>query len=296
MRHAKAIHAIQIVLLLLLTAGVLFSVVYTERRFFSSANASIDAPDTESVSALPEQEGTVADSTDSEETSEWLPPIVYEPYVSSTIDAEHFNETVILGNSQAQALSNFGLVKNADFVTRIGLSINHVLQSDSGTAPIHQLDGKQYKKAVFVFGENELGWPYPKNFISYYKKVIARVREMNPGVQVYVQAIFPVSAEHSEASTTGVTNENVRIFNKAIEEMCEEIDAVFMPTSPAFMDETGALPAGIAVDGVHFGLEYCKIWAGDLSAYLDDAEPSETTETVETTETTEIITQGESTT
>ena len=203
---------------------------------------------------------------------------------------------MVIGNSQAQALSNYGLLKNADFVTRIGLSINHVLQSDTETPPIRDLDGKHYQKAVFVFGENELGWPYPQNFVTHYKKVIAKVREMNPGVQIYVQAIFPVSEERSEADTNGVTNENVRIFNEAVEKMCEEIDAVFMPTSPAFTDETGALPAGIASDGVHFGYEYCKIWAGDLSAYLNDDEPTETENLTEPTESTEIMTQGESTT
>ena len=39
-----------------------------------------------------------------------------------------------------------------------------------------------------------------------------------------------------------------------------------------FFDRDGALPADAATDGVHFGYDYCKTWAGDLSAYLQ-AEP-----------------------
>jgi lysophospholipase L1-like esterase len=197
----------------------------------------------------------------------------------------------VLGNSQAQALSNFGLIRDADFVTRVGLSIHQVLTSKNGDAPIAQLNGKQYEKAVFIFGENELGWPYPENFITHYKKVIAKVRELNPGVEVYCQAIFPVSAEYSEKSTNGITNENVRAFNALIEKMCGEIDAHFMPVSDAFFDRDGALPAGAATDGVHFGYDYCKIWAGDLSAFLQA--PTEDAQTVTETETTqEGVTQA----
>ena len=98
--------------------------------------------------------------------------------------------------------------------------------------------------------------------------MIARVREINPGIEVYVQAIFPVTQKVSEESKTGITNENVRKFNAALETMCGEIGATFMPVSDAFRDETGALPEGVAHDGVHFGYELCKVWAGDMSAYI----------------------------
>ncbi len=281
MKKAKLLHAVQIIVLVLLTAVISIAVV----RFGRTVPVSAPA-DTTQATTVPQPTETEPETTE----SDWLPEIEYDAYTPSEIERANFRSTVILGNSQAQALSNFGLIRDADFVTRIGLSIHQVLTSSTGEAPITQLYGKQYDKAVFVFGENELGWPYPKNFIAHYKKVIAKVRELNPGVEVYCQAIFPVTAERSEKSENGITNENVRIFNEMIEQMCEEIDAHFMPVSDAFFDRDGVLPADAATDGVHFGYDYCKIWAGDMSAYLqaEDATIEQTEETtMDTTETTE---------
>lgn len=271
-------HRIEIAGLVLLTILVILAVVYTQKP---SLQAPLADTATE-VTPTAEVEFSAQESTlPPETTTEWLPEIQYDDYAPSTIEQTNFHNTVIIGNSQAQALGNFGLVKNADFVTKVGLSINHVLSDPNGTAPIQRLQGKSYRKAVFVFGENELGWPYPSNFVKIYKQVIARVRAMNPGVEVYIQGVFPVTKEVSEKSKSGITNENVRKFNAALEDMCEEIDATFMPVSDAFRDETGALPEGVAHDGIHFGYDLCKVWAGDMSAYIGDAS-AETTEETET--------------
>ena len=245
MKNAKLKHVLQIAVLLLLTAVILFPVVRIGRAAPVSAETDTTAPS----APVPAPDVTELQTAAEPQTEDmWLPEIEYDDYTPSAIAQENFHSTVILGNSQAQALSNYGLIRDADFVTRIGLSINQVLTSKSGDAPISQLYGKQYKKAVFIFGENELGWPYPKNFISIYKNVIAKVHE------------------------------NVQLFNAAVEEMCGEIGAHFMPVSDAFFDRDGVLPADAAKDGVHFNYDYCKIWAGDLSAYLrQDEQPIETT-------------------
>lgn len=278
MNKAKLLHAAQIAVLVLLTAGISAAAVH-----FGRTSVPVSAPESTTQTTAVQQ-----DVTDTQPTEpDWLPEIEYDAYTPSEIVRENFRSTVVLGNSQAQALANFGLIRDADFVTRIGLSIHHVLSSPDGDAPIADLYGKHYDKAVFIFGENELGWPYPQNFITHYKKVIAKVRELNPGVEVYCQEIFPVSAACSATAKNGVTNENVRIFNELLKKMCDEIDAHYMPVSQAFFDRDGVLPADAATDGVHFGYDYCKIWAGDLSAYLQQAP-----ETTETQETTRIMEEG----
>ena len=268
MKRTNLLHVLQAAVLILLTAVIPITVT----RFGKTQ------PVSEPSTLLPQTTTAVQQTETLPQTTEtlWVPEIEYDSYTPSEIVHENFRDTVILGNSQAQALSQYGLIRNADFVTRIGLSIIHVLTAKSGEAPITELYGKTYRKAVFVFGENELGWPYPDNFITHYKEVIAKVRELNPGVEVYCQAIFPVTAKLSAESKAGVTNENVRIFNAKIRQMCEQIDAHFMPVTDVFFDSSGALPADAATDGVHFGYDYCKIWAGDLSAYLQP-DPTEST-------------------
>lgn len=288
MKNAKLLHVLLVAVLVLLTAVISVAVIRIGRTMPVPVQ---DEPAAQSSGAAQTETASEPASAIATE-AQWIPEIVYDDYQASEIDPENFRSTVILGNSQAQALSNFGYIKNADFVTRVGMSILHVLSSDSGNPPIAQLYGKHYDKAVLVFGENELGWPYPKNFIVHYKKVIDKVRELNPGVEIYCQAIFPVSAEHSAKSTTGTTNENVRVFNALIREMCDEIGAHYMPVSEAFFDSEGALPADAAHDGVHFGPEYCKIWAGDLSAYLQSETPAATETEIPAETTEEGVTQA----
>ena len=209
--------------------------------------------------------------TEAETEIDWVSvaDVTYDEY-ETKIEQANFKETVIIGNSQAQALGNYGLVKEADFLTKIGLSINKVLTSSDGNPLINGLYGTNYKNVILVFGENELGWPYPKNFISDYKKVINAVRDILPEAKIYCHAVFPVSRSHSEKSTTGVTNENVALFNDMIKEMCEEEGLRFINYSSAFSEDNGALPEGVASDGVHFNYEYCKIWASNLSQALTE--------------------------
>ncbi len=248
-------HFFTAVVLILLTVLISFTLI----NLSDKAVGDITAPsETESYS-----ETEVSSKTETESLTALT---VGEEY-STEIIPEAFADTVIIGNSQAQALSNYGLVREADFITKVGLSINKVLSADNGTL-LNSLYGSDYKKAVFVFGENELGWPYPKNFISEYKKVISAVKNILPDVKIYCHAVFPVSRSHSEKSTIGITNENAVIFNALIEEMCEEEGYTFINYSSAFSADNGALPEGVANDGVHFNYDYCKIWASDLSRAL----------------------------
>lgn len=291
MKNEKLRHAISILFLLACTCAIIISVLHLKSELTTQIRGTEGTSVSESAAVSDadavDEASETAQPVETSSATEWIPPIVYDDYPTSAIDPQSFVDTIVLGNSQAQAMRQYGLLKNADFCTRIGLSIHKVISDGTASPPIADLYGKHYSKAVFVFGENELGWPYPENFISHYKKVIAKVRELNPGIRIYCQAIFPVTAEYSAAAKMGVTNENVRRFNAMIEQMCDEVDAQYMPVSPAFFDSTGALPADAATDGVHFSYNYCKIWAGDLSAYLRDeqAQPVETATTEPVTET-----------
>ncbi len=249
-------HFFTAVVLFFVTAVISFALVNISDKAVDGITASI--PETE----MSEETETFTEA----ETQLPTVPTDVDEY-NTEIIRENFADTVIIGNSQAQALSNYGLVREADFITKVGLSINKVLSAD-GNSLINGLYGTDYKKVVFVFGENELGWPYPKNFISEYKKVISAVRNILPDAKIYCHSVFPVSRSHSEKSTIGITNENVVIFNGLIKEMCEEEGFTFIDFSSAFSADNGALPEGVANDGVHFNYDYCKIWASDLSRAL----------------------------
>ncbi|MCR5484423.1 MAG: hypothetical protein K6F09_02400 [Clostridiales bacterium] len=177
-------------------------------------------------------------------------------------DTSCFDNSAFIGNSQAQALMSYGLIPNADFFTKIGLSVEQALYpKTSAENVLANLNGKHYDKIFFVFGENELGWPYPDTFVKYYGKILDKAHEKVPSADLYIVSIFPVADSVSKKNTNGVTNENVRLFNQKLKELADSRKGVyFLNVYEALADENGALPEDIAADGIHFGIKYCRMW------------------------------------
>ena len=51
-----------------------------------------------------------------------------------------------------------------------------------------------------------------------------------------------------------------------LKELAKEKDAIYLDVASVMMDENGNLPEDAAVDGIHPGSKYYKIWA----EYLED--------------------------
>ncbi len=127
-------------------------------------------------------------------------------------------------------------------------------------------NGKSYDRVFLIFGENELGWPNTQAFYDGYGEVIDAVRERQPEAAVYIQSILPVSQEVSEKNIDCTNNEQILKFNEMLKELAKEKDAIYLDVASVMMDENGNLPEDAAVDGIHPGSKYYKIWA----EYLED--------------------------
>ncbi len=88
---------------------------------------------------------------------------------------------------------------------------------------------------------NETGWPYKDVFINKYGKVIDAVKEINPGAQIYVQQILPVSKEVS-GTHSYIKNEKIAEYNELLQEMAEEKQVYFVAAAEAVAGEDGTLP------------------------------------------------------
>ncbi len=180
-------------------------------------------------------------------------------------DVSCFSNSAFIGNSHAEALKLYGLIPDADFYTQVGLSILGVFGNGGSTSYINKLYNKKYDKVFFMFGENELGWPYPENFAREYEKILDAAHDILPDADLYVQSIFPVSAAASAKNHNGVTNKNVNTYNKLLKELAARKDKVYyMDVASVIKDENGCLPDDAALDGMHFGPNYCRIWVNYL--------------------------------
>ena len=191
-------------------------------------------------------------------------------------DTSCLDNSAFIGNSHAEALKLYGLIPGADYYTKVGMSVLNVLKPDeNGKVLINNLYNKDYDRVFLMFGENELGWPYPKNFIKEYEKIIDKAREILPHADIYIESIFPVSLEVSEKNHNGVNNKRIVEYNKLLLKLASSKDGVyFINPAEAVIDKDGNLPKSASTDGMHFNYGYCKIWVNYLIDHIVDREES----------------------
>lgn len=192
------------------------------------------------------------------------------------VDSTWFDGAVFVGDSRTEGLIlNTGL-NNAIEYTHKGLMVDTVF-----TKPAINIDGTkvtvmdalkmtQFDKVYIMLGINETGWPYKDVFINKYGKVIDAVKEINPGAQIYVQQILPVSKEVS-GTHSYIKNEKIAEYNELLQEMAEEKQVYFVAAAEAVAGEDGTLPDDAATDGIHLKKEYCVKWLDYLETHTVQA-------------------------
>lgn len=187
-------------------------------------------------------------------------------YPQRTQDASYFDDAIFVGDSRLEDFVMYMELPKENCYADVGLSVTSAFTKQFvavGNKKLTAIDAvsqnKTFKKAYLMFGFNELGWPYPKEFIKEYAKVIDAVLQANPNAVVYVQSILPVTAEH-DAEYGEENNGKIHEMNLLIEQLAKEKNVVYLDVSGALQDENGCLPAYAARDGVHLGKTLCKRW------------------------------------
>ena len=185
------------------------------------------------------------------------PTIHIDPNV---ISEDYYSNCAFVGNSFADDLFTYGLLDDADFFAKTGLSVEQALKEDSNGMTV--IDGlssnKKYDRIFMMFGENELGWPDPEMFATTYGKVIDQAKKYQPQSKIYLLSITPVTKKASDENVDHANNELIQQYNKLIKRVAGEKGATYMDIYSAVADPDGNLPAGSASDGVHFGKDYYK--------------------------------------
>ena len=191
------------------------------------------------------------------------------------VDLEYFNDAVFIGDSRMEDFASFsGIAKYATFYTHIGMTVNHLITDDPGKIIRFKVGGENltleetlrkqndFSKVYIMLGYNELGWPYPSEFIKYYVKVLDLIKAANPDVKIYVECVIPVARTITGygVDPTIENNQNIAVFNQHIREMCEAQKVYYVNVQEALVDEEGYLPDGAASDGIHMRKEYCIKW------------------------------------
>ena len=183
------------------------------------------------------------------------PEIHIDPNV---ISEDYYRGSAFLGNSFADDLFTYGLLEDADFFAKTGLSVEQALEEDeNGISVVDGLaDDKKYSRIFMMFGENELGWADSDVFAELYGKVIDQAAKYQPQARIYLLSITPITKKASDENVDNANNDLIRQYNELIKGLATEKGVTYMDIYSAVADKDGNLPAGSASDGVHFGKDY----------------------------------------
>lgn len=182
-------------------------------------------------------------------------------------DYSVFNNCAFVGNSTFEGLYKYGVITQGSFFTRVGLNILTVytLSTTTGSIPIiDELNTGEYEAVILMFGENELGWPNLNTFINKYSGLLDDVWKRQPECEIFIMGIPPVSESVSSSSTTGVTNENIQLYNAQLVDLATRRGCHFVSVPESLMTANGALPPEASSDGLHLNLQYSKLWADHI--------------------------------
>lgn len=195
-----------------------------------------------------------------------------KPYEGAAMK-DDFSDACFIGDSRTVGLEMNSDKAKADFYASQGLNISTAMTDtcvtlDNGNAGT-VVDGasqKPYKRIFIMFGINELGWPYPENFVTQYVELVNALKEAQPKADIYIQSVLPVSYKAVETNEV-FTNANIDAFNDYVKQVADQTGTTYLDINQYFKDATGSLPEDAAADGIHFVRDYCLEWI-DILAYL----------------------------
>lgn len=233
-------------------------------------NKTVSKPDELKPDKPKKDESSSASDTSSADDSSTADDTL--PYEGAAMK-DDFSDACFIGDSRTVGLEMNSDKAKADFFASQGLSIDKVdtelvVELDDGSLGTIA-DGvaqRQYGRIFIMFGINELGWPYPENFVDKYVDLINTIKELQPNAAIYIESVLPVSPEAAQTNEV-FTNDNIDNFNTYVKQAADKTGTIYLDVNSYFKDETGALPEDAAADGIHFVRDYCLKWI-DLLAYL----------------------------
>lgn len=202
---------------------------------------------------------------------------------SEAVADDWFADAVFIGDSRTDGLRLYSGIKDVDFLCYKGLTVfdvmndKEVIETDDGKVGVlHALEQKQYAKIYLMLGINELGYNYDQGFADEYSAVVDKLKELQPGADIYLQSLIPVNTEVCKATNQAdyVTNEQIAVYNRLIEAIAAEKEVYYVNVKEALIDETGEIPADASSDGIHFHKDGYKTWYEYLKTHTVEGELS----------------------
>ena len=179
-------------------------------------------------------------------------------------DDEWFSDALILGNSLAGGLLQYGGIESCDYAYCNGVSVFGLSEADltlrdgKATSLTKVLNAKTYGKIFLVFGTNEMA-AGTEQFYNYYCALIDVIRKYQPEAIIYAHNTPPVNESMVE-SPDSFNNTNVVKTNEVISRVAVDKSLKIVDLYGLIADINGSLPKDATWDGIHFQMPIYESW------------------------------------
>ncbi|RZT01996.1 GDSL-type esterase/lipase family protein [Cuneatibacter caecimuris] len=195
---------------------------------------------------------------------------------------EFYDNTLFIGDSIIVGFGRYLEALNSDclsgpeVVASVGYSLQEALLPLEDCKRHPEYNGTQMtifdavslirpEKIVLSFGLNDLNMNTVPQIVENYGKVIERLRQINPEVQIYIISCSWVFRGRESAT---LNNNNVKELNRQVSEFCAKNKVGFINMAPYLSDESGYLYSGYTSDFyIHQNANAYQTWVQLLRRY-----------------------------
>jgi len=184
--------------------------------------------------------------------------------------SEYFKDIIFLGDSVTSGFELYKtkikfdgeyILKDVNVIAMKKYGAYYALQPISTTSSHPLVNGEQTlsediiadKEAKNIFmclGLNDLTFAKVSDFVTYYSRLIDRIKEKSPEKNIVIMSVTPlVSGQSAEK----LTNDVIIEANNALLEFAKENGIYFIDYAAAIRDDNNCLPENLSVDG------YCHL-------------------------------------
>jgi len=187
-----------------------------------------------------------------------------------------FDNAAFLGDSVSVALANRALATgelgNALFLTRVSYGLYHAVNDTMYITyqgrrmpPEDALALAGVEKVFVMLGMNDIATYGINTSIGNWGRMVERIREKCPDIEIYVQSITPVWTGGEQGR---VNNTRTDQFNAQLPEFAAANGCYFIDIGAYMKDSTGGLASDYSSDHyVHLSSTGAKVWIDILKSY-----------------------------
>lgn len=200
--------------------------------------------------------------------------VSYQVKTSEAVADSYFDDALFVGDSITTGIEIYGMMSGATVVASTGINPSTILtkpaiRDKEGNLHtiLETMSQYQPKKIYVLLGANGIGWIDQERFIDYYVQLIDSIEKQHPDALLYVQSIFPVTAQKSLGENGIYSNERIDSYNAALMELCQKRGLPYLNVAEALRGPDGALPAEASGDGIHIIPDYYRRWFDYLKTH-----------------------------